>query len=252
MNVYIIGAGNMGGAIARVLARKHRVRVFDRSSVKAKIPGTIFEKDLRHLSRANFVIVAVKPQDIAVLANQIKLKEKTILISVAAGVKIAKIQQRFHHKRVVRVMPNLGLKVGQGIAGWKSAGLTHREKSRAKKLLNQIIENFEVKSESAIDAITAISGSGPAYFFYLAEALRQAAMNLGFDADLARRLVEKTFSASAILQAEQTYRDLIHRVASKKGTTEAVLKVFKKYKMDKIINLAVMAAEKRAKELDNG
>lgn len=251
MNIYIIGIGNMGGAIAKVLAKRHRVFIYDKNSGKANIAGTVFDRGLKSLDKADFFIIAVKPQDIAGLSTQLHISRQTILISIAAGIKIAKIQKLFRHEKVIRMMPSLGLSVGQGIAGWKAKGLSAREKSNAAKLLNQITENFEVKKEPDIDAVTAISGSGPAYFFYFADALYRAAIQLGLDPDWARKLVKKTFLASAILQTDKDYQSLISQVKSKKGTTEAALKIFKKHRLDRIIEAAAKAAKQRAREIAN-
>lgn len=251
MIIYIIGAGVMGKAIAERLAQKHTVYIFDHNPRKAKIPGTVFIKNLKNISRADFVFIAVKPQDIAGLAGSVSLADKTVLVSIAAGVALDKLGRLFSHKKLIRLMPNLGLAVGQGIAGWKASGLTPGEKSASVKLLDQVCENFEVGKESDINSITAVSGSGPAYFFYLADALYNSAKNLGLDPKMARRLVEKTFAASANLQAGEDYQKLTARVRSKKGTTDAALKVFDKLKMRTIITKAVAAAKKRAQELSH-
>ncbi len=255
--VYIIGAGNMGGAMAKVLAKHgQKVFVYDRNLAKVKTLGNkniYLDKNFANLAKADFVVLAVKPFQLKDLAEQIKnlVKPSAILCSILAGVKIARIQTVFDRKKVVRVMPNLGLVVGESIAGWTSAGLSNIEKQRVKKILNAITENFEVQHEQQIDSITAISGSGPAYFFYLAEALQKSAESLGFNTKTARKLVEKTFRASAHLQSGADYQTLINQVASKKGTTEEALKVFQKFNFNKIIKLTVQAAQKRAREISN-
>lgn len=251
MNICIIGIGNMGRAIAKALAKKHRVYVNDKNPGKAKMVGTIFDGSLQHLSRADYVIIAVKPQDIIGLSRQLKINQQTILISIAAGVKIAKIQKLFNLKKIIRMMPNLGVTVGHGLAAWKSKNLSAKDKIAAKKLLDQICENFEVGKESALDAVTAISGSGLAYFFYFAQGLERAARGLGFSKALARQLVEKTFRGAATLQANANYQELMDRVASKKGTTERALRVFKQKKLHQMILQAVKAAQSRAKEISN-
>ena len=146
-------------------------------------------------------------------------------------------------------MPNLGLAQGQGIAVWKSGGLSKTEHARAKKFMNLITENFEVKNEDAVNKATAISGSGPAYFFLLAESLFAVARGMGFSDAESRKLVGKTFKAAALLDYDGKYAELIKKVASKKGTTEAALKVFKKKNFKKTVRDAALAAYKRAKEL---
>jgi len=253
--IFIIGTGIMGSAIAKALAKAgQKVLVYDKDFAKArKLNGKniIAQKDFTELSKADFVILAVKPYHIADVAGLVRIKISAVLISIAAGVKIQKLQKFFHHKKIVRMMPNLGLAVGQGIAGWTSSALNNsREKVAVKKLLNSFTENFEVK-ENQLDAITAISGSGPAYFFYFAEGLEKAALNLGFDKPAARKLVEKTFSAAADLQKGKAYSELISQVASKKGTTEHAIKSFGKSGLHQIIRQAAKSAFKRAQEISN-
>ena len=256
VGVYIIGAGVMGSAIAKALANKgQKVFVYDRTYAKAKALAKgkkiIADKNFEHLGKAEMIIVAVKPQDVPSLALEIKgrFRSSVVIISVAAGVKIAKLQQSFRHKKVVRVMPNLGLSVGLGIAAWKSAGLSRKEKLAVRKLFNQITENFEVNNEAEIDSVTAISGSGPVYFFYFAAALQKSAKALGLKTTLAKKLVAKTFSAAAQLGQGQDYQQLINQVASKGGTTAAALKIFEKRHLDEIVKDAARAAYTRAGEL---
>ena len=148
-------------------------------------------------------------------------------------------------------MPNLGLSVNQGIAAWIAMGLSNVEKKKAKKLVSLFSENFEVKKESIIDSVTAISGSGPAYFFVFARGLELAAKALGFSKVESRILVSKTFLGAAALQKNQDYNKLISHVASKKGTTEQAIKSFSNNSLDKIILQAVKAAQKRAREISH-
>ena len=252
MTVAIIGFGNMGKAIAAALAKSFDVAVFDRHANRqaaAKKIGVSWLTTLSDASRYNFIIIAVKPIDVPKLAGQIVLPESVILISIAAGVNIKTLQRLFKHKKCVRVMTNLGLTAGHGIAAWKQAGLSRSDLLKTQKLLNAISENFEADSEDAIDKVTAISGSGPAYFFYLAQAMERSAMALGFPPLVARKLVEETFLGAAELQKGVGYEQLITRIASKKGTTEAALEVFKKNGMEKIVTKAIRAAYLRAREL---
>jgi pyrroline-5-carboxylate reductase len=254
--VFIIGFGNMGQATGKALAKARGFKVFayDKNRNKVKATAGISFARLGALKKADVIIVAVKPQDVPALAGQLlgKINLQTILISIAAGLSIKKLAALFHLKKIVRMMPNLGLSVGQGIAAWKSAGLSSADKKIAKHILNGITENFEVKNEALIDAVTAISGSGPAYFFFLAGALLSSAITLGLNPAQSRLLVEKTMSAAAKLQKGVDYQELIKRVRSKKGTTDAALKVFQKRSVDKIVAQAVKAAYLRAKELSRG
>ena len=118
------------------------------------------------------------------------------------------------------MMPNLGLSVGAGIAAWKATGLSKTEAKKAKSFINKITENFEVKDEDTINKVTAISGSGPAYFFLLANHLVKASEKLGLTKNESRKLVEKTFLASALLSKDSDYSALVEKVASKGGTNK--------------------------------
>jgi pyrroline-5-carboxylate reductase len=257
VGVYIIGAGVMGSAIAKVLAKKgQKVFVYDRTYVKAKALAKgkkiLADKNFENLGKADMIIVAVKPQDVPALAEEVKgrLKASAIVVSIAAGLQLKKLVKLFRHARLVRVMPSLALTVGEGVAFWKSAAvLSADDKRRVKRLLNCFTEHFEAADENLIDAGSIIYGSGPAYFFYLADVLRTAAVSLGLEPDMAGKLVEKTFLAAALLQRTRDYRDLINQIASKGGTTEAALKIFEKRHLDGIVKEAVQAACKRVGEL---
>ncbi len=236
--VTIIGYGTMGRAIGKALEGKAAVTPADQGDSIASAKA------------ADFAILSVKPQNSTEALAEIKklkLGKKTILVSIMAGVSIKKISSLSGHDKIARVMPNLGLSVGSGIAGWITYGLSAEEKKKVKKFLDMIMENFEVQKEDDINKITAVSGSGPAYFFRFAETLSKAAEGLGFSPEEARRLVQKTFHASSLLAENAEYAELIKRVASKGGTTEAALKVLK---FDKMTEKAVRAAYKQAKELN--
>lgn len=249
IQVTIIGFGTMGRAIAKALSKNdHTIKVFgidkDNSSLNT-MPDKVQGSD--------FIILAIKPQDGRETIEQIKtfLHKKTVLISIMAGIPIKKLVHFSGHKKIVRMMPNLGLSVDKGIAVWKSVGLSGVEIKKARDFINKITENFEVKDEDIINKVTAISGSGPAYFFLLADSLVRACIHLGLSKKESRQLVEKTFSASAILGEGNDYSVLIKKIASKKGTTEAALKVFQNENFSKIVKKAIESAYKRAKEISH-
>jgi len=244
-NITIIGFGTMGKAIARVLTKNNR---------SFKVFGVDIGDSKKIIKNSKYVILAVKPQDSSKMIKEVRetgLDSKTILVSIMTGISIKTLRLLSGHKKIIRMMPNLGLLVNSGIAVWKAEGLSPREKKNAEKFLGMITENFEIKNEDTIDKVTAISGSGPAYFFLLAKSMMDSAVKLGFKKDEARKLVEKTFSAGAILAKKSDYSELIKKVASKKGTTEVALKVFQKEKFEKTVEKAISAAYKRAKELSN-
>ncbi|MDP4000658.1 MAG: pyrroline-5-carboxylate reductase dimerization domain-containing protein [bacterium] len=250
MKVCIIGFGVMGQAISRVLAKAKSVKKLSVIKKDSKVAVVI-----NGIKKADYVIVAVKPQDVASLAEEVRgyLDETTTLISIVVGVSIQKLEKIFRHKKVVRAMPNLGLTVSQGIIAWRaSKAVKLKEKSEINKFLNLIPESFMVNNEQDIDKVGAVSGSGPAYFFLLADAMCHSAVKLGLSKIQAERLVKKTFIAAAELQRTSDYSQLVKKIASKKGITEAAIKVFHKMKFDKTVESAIYAAHKRAKELNRG
>ncbi|MFA6177719.1 MAG: pyrroline-5-carboxylate reductase dimerization domain-containing protein [Candidatus Paceibacterota bacterium] len=245
--VTIIGFGTMGKAIAKAISKKDpKIAVFSIDKDKPNLKNFI-EK----VKKSDFIIFAVKPQEAKEAFVEIKnyLNKKTILISIMAGVSIKELIHLSGHKKIIRMMPNLGLSVGYGIAAWRGVGISLLEKKKVKNFINKITENFEVKNEDTINKVTAISGSGPAYFFLLADCLIKACDNLGLNKNESQQLVEKTFSAAAILSKESDYSSLIKKVASKGGTTEAALNIFQKENFSGIVSKAVLSAYKRAQEL---
>ena len=259
MKIFLIGFGHMGQAIAQALrASQTRYEIFvaDRDAARVEKESSRLsvtpDSAYANLKDADAVIIAVTPQDLAALAEELTgaISQNSILVSVAAGVTIAKIKELFGRDKIVRVMPNIGLSVGQGISAWKSSGLSPEEDAKARAFLNDLSENFEVDDETLIDAVTAISGSGPAYFFAFAESLEKSAKVLGLGDAQARALVEKTFSAAASLQKGASYGELVNKVASKGGTTEAALRVFEKNNLAHTVEEAARAAYARAQELN--
>lgn len=247
--VTVIGFGTMGKAIARAISKNDsKIIIFGIDKNKSNISNII-----QKVPKSDFVILSVKPQDAEEAIGQIKnyLNKKTILISIMAGVSIKELIHLSNHKKIIRMMPNLGLLVGQGIAAWKGEGLSSPELKKAKNLMDKISYNFKVNNEDAINKVTAISGSGPAYFFLLADSLVKTSVSLGLKKKESMKLVEKTLLASSILGKDDDYSSLIKKVASKGGTTEAALGVFQKENFNGIVLKAVAAAYKRAQELSN-
>jgi pyrroline-5-carboxylate reductase len=157
-------------------------------------------------------------------------------------------------KKVVRVMPNLALKEKSALCGWiANSEVTGDEKSFMKELLKMFGEEVEVKNEEAINMITALSGSGPAYFYYLTECLAQKALKYGFGQEDAQKIARTTFlGAAKLLEASrENVSELRHKITSKGGTTEAAIKKLEEKDFEKIFYEALNAAKIRAEELNN-
>jgi len=256
----IIGGGNMGEALIKglsssnhlIVCESNRDRVDDLRK-KYKIVGAQLPETLS----AEIIIIAIKPQDMMdVLVNIRQLpsfmKEEKIFISIAAGMTTKYIEKQLGYQaRVIRCMPNMPALIGEGITAiCAGRWATTIDLKAAEEILRSIGQTVIVK-EPMIDAVTAVSGSGPAYVFLFVEQWINAAMKLGFNHSQAKQLVYKTLSGSTHLleKSEFDASQLRAKVTSKGGTTQAAMDVFSKGKFDQLMYKALLAAKKRAKEL---
>lgn len=263
MKTGFIGAGNMGGALIEGLASRKgippgnilfsdpdrgRAEYLRESFGATRLPGN------PELVRASdTIVIAVKPQAVKGVIEEIsgELSEEKLLVSIAAGVETAAIERFAGGKQpVVRAMPNMPAAFGLGmtvICGGKFAREEHL--NRADELFSASGDVVFIE-EGMMDAATAVSGSGPAYLFCLAEALESAAAREGFTAEVAAKLARSTiYGASAVLEkGGATPAGLKSMVASPGGTTEAALKILEKECARLIVN-AVEAARERAAEI---
>lgn len=259
----VIGCGNMGAALLSGLIRRRTV-----AASRVMVADADAEK-LRSISRSlrikttdcnceaagqSVVLLAVKPQQMEPVLNEIRssLTHKPLVISIAAGISTAWIEKQAGGKiPVIRVMPNTPALVGKGIsaiARGRYASAAHEK--LALEIFRSVGETVVV-SEKAINAVTAVSGSGPAYFFFLMEQMMVAGKRLGLKPEVARALVLATAEGAAqlALQSSDEPSVLRQRVTSKGGTTEAALKVFEKKKAGQAVQQAIFAATRRARQL---
>lgn len=261
----IIGAGNMGEALIRGLIASRaispsQILIFDVDSKKSSAIADRYKskkassnEDLT--KRSDIIIIAVKPQNIDLVLHEVavEMNARKLAVSIAAGVRTSRIESHFKKGcPVVRVMPNTPALVGEAISavtGGRFAKKSHLETAFA--IFRSVGEVVHIKDEGLIDLVTAISGSGPAYFFYLIESLIDAAVELGMKEDVALSLVSQTALGSAKLlkQTGHSVVELRRRVTSKGGTTEAALDVLEEHEIKGIIEKAIRAALKRSKEL---
>lgn len=204
---------------------------------------------------ADLIIIAVKPQDFQKVAEsfQFSLNENQMVLSIMAGIKIEKIQKSLNHKSVVRAMPNSPTLLGMGITGYTSAeGISFNQLMNIERLLNSTGRSVYLENEDLLDGVTALSGSGPAYFYYIVDAMIKAGTEMGIDENLSKLFVKQTMLGAyhLINNSDKSLEDLIKDVASKGGTTEAALKTFEENNFKKILQQGILNAEKRAKELN--
>ena len=256
IKVGIIGFGNMGSSCASALSKRSQYKVFiydsDRKKIR-KAKNFSIAKDIEQLiAAAEIVILAIKPQDISNFLTENKkslVKRKPLLISIAAGISTSWFQRHLKGLTIIRAMPNLAAKVGESMS-FISKGKNAKKSDLVKaERIFLCIGEVIMTEEKYLDKATGVSGSGPGYVFYFMESMYQGALKLGFTKKKAKTMVTQTFLGAAKLAKSSggEFKTLIKRVASKKGTTEAALKVFGAGKVDKTIIRGMSSACQRAK-----
>ncbi|HKY07704.1 MAG TPA: pyrroline-5-carboxylate reductase [Candidatus Binatia bacterium] len=263
----IIGAGKIGAAIARGviqagLVKNDRFMASDVSEeLRQAIAGELGIKataDNRELCEfADVVILAVKPQIVDAVAREIakKLGKGKLLVSVAAGVPLGRIETHLEPgARVVRVMPNIACVVGAGAAGYAAgAHATAADMEKVEAILNSFGVGMKVE-EKYLDAVTGLSGSGPAYVFMFMEALADGGVQVGLSRDVALKLAVQTVYGAArmALQSHKHLGELKDEVTSPGGTTIAGLYAMERNGFRGTVMEAVVNATKRSQELGKG
>lgn len=266
----IIGCGNMGEAILAQSAKAGRARnfiIFEKDKLKEAfickmyhVKTAIDITDL--LYKSDIIIIAVKPQDIDVVLDNIRKgfeickKRKILIISIVAGIETKYIEKKISgHIKVIRAMPNLPARIGEGITALtKGRYATDRDLRTSKEIFDSLGTTIEIYKEGLIDVVTALSGSGPAYIFFIINAMLTAAKGLGLDEKSANQLIYHTVIGSMNLQKENKFdaKKLISQVSSKGGTTEAAFRIFREKGLNRIIWNGIFAAHMRAKQLSRG
>jgi pyrroline-5-carboxylate reductase len=263
MSIAFIGGGNMANAIIGGLLKQGQpaagLQVVEidaeaRTRLTRQFGVRTFERIDAEAVAADCVVLAVKPQNMREAATALRAYLKSqLVISIAAGIRGGDLARWLGgYARIVRVMPNTPALVGAGISGiFALPGATADDGALAESVLSAVGTTLRVEREDQLDAITAVSGSGPAYVFYFIEALQRGALELGLAPAAARRLALDTF-AGAIKLATTTTDDvatLRARVTSKGGTTAAALASMQQAALQEIIVRAVKAADARSREL---
>ncbi len=259
----IIGLGNMGSAILDGVLRKKifkpgsiyvndidkkKILKYQRLSVKA----LNYNSDIANSS--DIIILAMKPQDIKSVLSKIRpyLNRTKVLISIAAGITTSFIEKNIGTNiKVVRVMPNMPFLVGEGMSVLAKGKYADQKALKTAENIFMSSGKTLILSENKIDAVTALSGSGPAYIFLMVNACIKAAIKLGLNRSDATKLAVMTAGGSAKLLIDSGLdpQFLIEKIASKGGTTEAALKVFNSSSFDDIVFNALKAASVRSREL---
>lgn len=263
--IAFIGAGNMAASIiGGLIASGHpasAIRAADPhppslEKLAASAPVNLFDNNAQAASEADVIIMAVKPQAMADAVESISeavRRNAAVVISIAAGVTIATIQSRLGGAAaVVRCMPNTPALLGAGASAlYASREVNDSQRAHAEAILSAVGVCCWVDEEQALDAITALSGSGPAYFFYFMEAMIEKACALGLDRKTARLMTQQTALGAARMAQENALElaELRRRVTSPGGTTERALQSFEQDDLPGAVDRAMQAAAQRAAEM---
>lgn len=259
MQLTIIGCGNMGSGMAQRLAPHYKVFLYDRNAEKAEKLQTQglgkVCKDLPEcLRQSDIVILAIKPQNLIDAAGLIfgdQEKKQPLLISLMAGMHIAKLKQHFPYHKIIRLMPNLAMIYGEGLIGLAcEEEISSKEKDQVTKMCEHLGKVHWVP-ESKIDAFTALAGSGPAFAFTIYEAMVDAGITIGFNVKESQELVHQMLKGSLLL-LEKTGKhpgELKWQVASPAGTTMAGIRRMEEMAVRCGIIDTIYAAYERAKEI---
>ena len=263
--VVLVGAGKMGLAMARGwiaggLPPDQLVLI----DPKPGEPTAAFaaEHNIRLLESpigilTHVMVMAVKPQVMKEVMAEVQpaVGAQTLVLSIAAGISIQTLSQGLQPERVIRAMPKTPAQLGKGISGAVGYHITETDKLVADALLSAAGDVLWFEEEGKLDAVTAVSGSGPAYVFYMVEALAVAAMRQGLEPGQAMQLARQTVvGAAALLEADsQPASVLRENVTSPKGTTYAALQVLMAADgLEPLLDRAVLAARLRSEELGRG
>lgn len=263
--IVFIGGGHMSGAIVSGLTQAGytpaSITVTNRSQEKRdhfsqRFGVQVSSDNLASVQWADMVVLAVKPQALLAVCHEIAsvIRSSQIVISIAAGIRIAQIKSAIQVPAgIIRAMPNMAATVRGSATALYAKNLDEPAKQAAQAIFNEVGSAVWLSDEAQLSMVTALSGSGPAYYFLLTETLITAAIELGLPAEIATELAEQTAlgAAQLIRQDEQDSRALRHQVTSAKGTTAAAMDVLQERDFQQIIKAALVAANQRAIELNN-
>jgi len=259
--ICFIGAGNMatsliGGMLAQDFTPQQIIacdidaaRLDD---LQQHFAISTYLEHRRAVAQADIVILAVKPQVMQTVCQSLKsCGHQPLFISIAAGVRSNDIDRWLGKNRaIVRCMPNTPALVGLGAAGlFGNPRVSDEQKQQAQQILQSVGITLWVDQENDLDSVTAISGSGPAYFFLFIEALQNAGIELGLTPDTAAQLARQTALGAATMAIDQDVRVLRQQVTSKGGTTERAIEQFQQGGLQQLVLDAARAAQQRSKQL---
>ncbi len=267
-HITFIGGGNMGRALMSGLLANgctaDQISVVEANTTTAQALQNDFkvqiiaslDKIAFDFAKNNVVVMAIKPQDFNIVAKGLAPKLQHVsslsplVLSIAAGIRLADMSRWLEQSRCIRAMPNTPALIGKGITGlFAKADISPEDRALAETICNAVGQSIWVSDEKLMDAVTAVSGSGPAYVFAFLEAMQSASEKLGLDAQSSRKLAYATLEGAIQLaqNSSEPASVLRERVTSKGGTTAAALNVLNQEDWHAILEKAIAAANERGK-----
>ena len=261
--IAFIGAGNMAASLIGGL----RAKGLDAAQIRASDPGAetrarvhaehgieLFADNAQAIDGADVVVLAVKPQMMKAVCEALRphLTAQQLVVSIAAGITCASMAKWLGEQPIVRCMPNTPSPLRQGVSGLYATGaVTEAQRQQAQELLSAVGLALWLENEQQLDAVTAVSGSGPAYFFLLIEAMTAAGVKLGLPREVAEQLSEQTAlgAAKMAVSSDADAAELRRRVTSPGGTTQAAIESFQAGGFEALVEKALGAAAHRSAEL---
>lgn len=261
--IIVMGGGNMGSSLVGGMLADHwqpeQITICEQDQTRSEslsneFPGcAIIQNISAPIPASCTIIIAVKPQDVQAVCRQLSVNVDTLIVSIAAGVQTHAIHRWLDSKgTIVRCMPNTPAAIGQGITGlYAGKDVSAASKKCAENILSAAGKVLWVTEENMLDAVTAISGSGPAYLFYFMQCMQESGQALGLSAEDSYTLTLQTMTGAALLAQEQgcDFKQLRTNVTSKGGTTEQAINCLAENELEKIIDKAIHAAAVRASEI---
>ena len=260
-SIAFIGAGNMASALIKGIQQQYAtiVHVVDVNETVLRAweqdyAATSASEIGAQLSDMDVIVLAVKPQQLKQVAQQLApFLNQQLILSVAAGIRTQDLSRWLGgYQHIVRAMPNTPAMISLGMTGlYAMDAVTTEQRQLAQTMMAAVGATLWVEQEVQIDAVTAMSGSGPAYVFYFLEAMQTAGVQLGFNEEQAKQLALATFNGATQLaqRSPEALHELRARVTSKGGTTYAALSSMEQSDVKAAIGQAIAAANTRAKEL---
>jgi pyrroline-5-carboxylate reductase len=259
--IAFIGAGNMAASLIGGL----RAEGVEADAIRASDPGAetrdkiaaehgiqVFADNAEAIEGADVVLIAVKPQVMKAVCEALRPKPNQLVVSIAAGITCASMINWLGEQPIVRCMPNTPSLLRQGVSGlYATAQVSPEQREQAEQLLSAVGLALWLEEEQQLDAVTAVSGSGPAYFFLLIEAMTAAGVKLGLPRDVAAQLTQQTALGAALMAtgSDVDAAELRRRVTSPAGTTEAAIKSFQAGGFEALVDTALTAAAHRSAEM---